>query len=214
MERQGIPNQLAIIEIKPKDKYQEENKDLTKITPDESDLIEITPDESDLIEITPDESDLMEITPDESDLIEIIPDESDLLEITPDESDLMEESHEHDEDEMNIKPDFQVHVAVNENDNIIEIKPDINNHEQRPVEVQECMETNHQQVEVKTEYEFITVNVGEALKKDQVNNGNIMEHNNEVSYQVCNISRCLKMFVHSSSYDSTYFCSYIYILLD
>ena len=184
MERQQNPNQLAIIEIKPKDKYQEENKDLTKITPDESDLMGITPDESDLIEITPDESDFME------------------------------ESHEHDEDEVSIKPDFQVHVAVNENDNIIEIKPDINNHEHGPVEVQECMETNHQQVEVKTEYEFITVIVEEAIKKDQVNNRNIMEHNNEVSYQVCNISRCLKMFVHSSSDDFTHFCSYIYILLD
>ena len=141
MERQEIPKQLAIIEIKPEDKYQEENKDPMKITPDESDLIE--------------------------------------------------ETHDHDEDEMSIKPDFQVHVAVNENDNIIEIKPDINNHEQGPVEIQECMETNHRQVEVKTEYDCITVNVEEAIKKDQVNNGNIMEHNNEVSYQVgnkvCNI---------------------------
>ena len=131
MERQEIPNQLAIIEIKPEDKYQEESKDL--------------------------------------------------IEITPDESDLIEETHDHDEDEMTIKPDFQVHVVVNENDNIIEIKPDINNHEQGPVEIQECMKTNHQQVEVKTEYEFIPVNVEEAIKKDQVNNANIMEHNNEVS---------------------------------
>ena len=154
MERQELPNQFAIMEIKPKDKYQEENKDLMKITPDESDLIEITPDESDLIE----------------------------------------ETHEHDESEIQFKPDFQVHVAVNENENIIEINPEINNHvesileQQGPVEMQECMETeeNYQLADVKTEYEFI--------EGDKVNNGNIMEHNNKVSYKVCNISRCLSIF--------------------
>ena len=154
MERQELPNQFAIMEIKPKDKYQEENKDLMKITPDESDLIEITPDESDLIEETPDESGLIG------------------------------ETHEHDESEIQFKPDFQVHVAVNENENIIEINPEINNHvesileQQGPVEMQECMETeeNYQQVEVKTEYEFI--------EGDKVNNGNIMEYNNKVSYSL------------------------------
>ena len=99
---------------------------------------------------------------------------------------------EHDRSEINIKPEYQVHVAVNEIDNILEIIPDINNHvesileQQEPVEMQECMETeeNHQQVEVKTEYEFITVSAEEAIEEDQVNNGNIMEHNNEVSYQI------------------------------
>ena len=69
-----------------------------------------------------------------------------------------------DKSEINIKPEFQVHVAVNENENInINIKPDIKNHvesiqeQQRPLQKQECLETeeNHQQVEVKTEYEFI-----------------------------------------------------------
>ena len=109
-----------------------------------------------------------------------------------------------DEDKMSIKPEFQCHVAVNENENI-EIKPDSSNHvesileQQGPAGIQECMETeeDYQQAEVKTEYEFITVNVEEAIEGDQVNNGNIMEHNNKVSYQVCNISRCLKMFVHA-----------------
>ena len=156
-----------------------------------------------IIEIKQEEVILVEIKPDVNSLdetkypIEITPghDESDLIEITP----------EHDESQINVIPEFQVHVAVKSENENIEFKPDINDHvesileQQGPVEIHECIETeeNHQQIEVKTEYEFIPANVEEAIEKDQVNNINIMEHNNEVSYKVCNISRCLKMFVHA-----------------
>ena len=168
MEVQEDPNQLPIIEIKQEDVI----------------LVEIKPHVNNLDETKYP----IEITPGH--------DESDLIEVTP----------EHDESQINISPEFQVHVAVkSENENIIEFKPDINNHvesiieQQGPVEIHECIETeeNNQQIEVKTEYEFIPVSVEEAIEKDQVNNVNIMDHNNEVSYNVCNISRCLKMLVHA-----------------
>ena len=133
----------------------------------------------------------MKENPNQLPIIEIKVEDVIVEEVKPDVNDLEETKYptEHDESGINVKPEFQCHVAVSENENIIEIKPDINNHaesiqeQQRPVEIQEYMETeeNHQQVE----YEFITVNVEE--EGDQVNNGNIMEHDNEVSYQVCNI---------------------------
>ena len=142
----------------------------------------------------------MQEDPNQLPIIEIKPEDVILEEVKPEVKHLeetrfpIEITPEHDESEINIKPEFQVHVAVNENKKIIEFKPDINNHvesiqeQQRPVEIQECMEReeNHQQVEVKTENEFITVNVEEAIKGDQVNNGNAMVYNNEVSYKVCN----------------------------
>ena len=142
----------------------------------------------------------MQEDPNQLPIIEIKPENVILEEVKPEVKNLeetrfpIEITPGNDESEINIKPEFQVHVAVNENENIIEFKPDINNHvesiqeQQRPVEIQECRETeeNHQQVEVKTEYEFITVIVEEAIEGDQVSNGNIMKHNNEVSYKVCN----------------------------
>ena len=138
------------------------------------------PNQLPIIEIKPENVILEEVKPEVKNLEET----RFLIEITPG----------NDESEINIKPEFQVHVAVNENENIIEFKPDINNHvesiqeQQIPVEIQECRETeeNYQQAEVKTEYEFITVNVEEAIEGDQVSNGNIMKHNNKVSYKVCN----------------------------
>ena len=137
----------------------------------------------------------MQEDPNQLPIIEIKPEYVILEEVKPEVKNLeetrfpIEITPGNDENEINIKPEFQVHVAVNENENITEFKPDINIHvesiqeQQRPVEIQECVETeeNHKQVEVKTEYEFITVNV-----EEEVNNGDIMEHNNEVSYKVCN----------------------------
>ena len=45
------------------------------------------------------------------------------IEITPDKSDLIEITSEYDEDEMNIKPEFQIHVAVND-ENITDTVPE------------------------------------------------------------------------------------------
>ena len=152
----------------------------------------------------------MQEDPNQLPIIEIKPEDVILEEVKAEVKNMEETKYpieitpEYDEDKMSIKPEFQCHVAVNENENI-EIKPDSSNHvesileQQGPAAIQKYMETeeDYQQAEVKTEYEFITVNVEEAIEGDQVNNGNIMEYNNKVSYQVCNISRCLKMFVHA-----------------
>ena len=138
----------------------------------------------------------MQEDPNQLPIIEIKPEDVILEEVKAEGKNIEETKYPieitHDENEMSIKQEFQCHVAVNKN--IIEIKPDISNHvesileQHGPAGIQECMEReeNYQQAEVKTEYEFITVNVEEAIKGDQVNNGNIMEYNNEVSYQVCN----------------------------
>ena len=131
-------------------------------------------------------------------IIEIKPENVILEEVKKVEN--MEESRypevtpEHHEDEINVKQEFPVYDAVTENETEenhqqieiktenevknenIEFKPDINNHVKSMLE--------QQQVEVKIEY------VEED--GDQVDNGNKMEHNNEVSYQGCNISRFLK----------------------
>ena len=125
MERQEIPNQLVIIEIKPEDEYQAESKDLMEITPDESDLIGETPER--------------------------------------DESALIEETHEHDESEINIKPEFQVHVAVSQDENITDSGPKIYS----PIEVTPFkIETEeNQQIEDKTEFEWL-INTNTEVKTE------------------------------------------------
>ena len=141
----------------------------------------------------------MQEDPNQLPIIEIKPEDVILGEVKKEVENLEETRYpkvtpEHDEDEINIKQEFPVYDAVTENETEeknqqieiktenkvknenIEFKPDINNHVESMLE--------QQQVEVKIE------NVEED--GDQVNNGNKMEHNNEVSYQGCNISRCLK----------------------
>ena len=167
----------------------------------------------------------MQEDPNQLPIIEIKPEDVILEEVKAEVKNMEETKYpieitpEYDEDKMSIKPEFQCHVAVNENENI-EIKPDSSNHvesileQQGPAAIQKYMETeeDYQQAEVKTEYEFITVNVEEAIEGDQVNNGNIMEYNNEVSYQVCNISRfpknvcpCKVKGTHTVYFSSSFF---------
>ena len=102
-----------------------------------------------IVEIKPEDVSLEEVKPEVENLeeskypIDITPDKSEIIEITP----------EYDEDEMSIKPDFQVHVAV-QDEKIIDAGPEIYN----PIEVKteyEWLKTDTD-TEVNTEYEQST----------------------------------------------------------
>ena len=142
MERQEIPNQLVIIEIKPEYEYQAESKDL--------------------------------------------------MEIARDESDHIGETHEHDESEINIKPEFQVHVAVSQDENINDSGPEIYS----PIEVTPFkIETEkNQQIEDKTKFEWlINTNTEVNTEYQQSTKAEIEEANSEYSQAETDQSRSDRM---------------------
>ena len=97
-----------------------------------------------IIEIKPEDGSLEEVKPEVENLkeskypIEITPDKSEIIEITP----------EHDEDEISVKPDFQVHVAVQDK-KITDAGPEI-----------------YSPIEVKTEYEWLETNTCTEVNTD------------------------------------------------
>ena len=97
-----------------------------------------------IIEIKPEDVNLEEVKPEVENLkeskypIEITPDKSEIIEITP----------EYEEDEMSIKPDFQVHVAV-QDEKVTDAGPDIYN-----------------PMEVKIEYEWLKTNTNTGVNTD------------------------------------------------
>ena len=62
--------------------------------------------------------------------------------------------------EISIKPDFQVHVAVNENDNITDTGPEI---KLTPFKMEA---ERNQQIEVKTEYEWLKTNINTEVNTE------------------------------------------------
>ena len=117
-------------------------------------------------------------------IIEIKPEDEyqaeskDLMEIAPDESALIEETHEHDESEINIKPEFQVHVAVIQDENITDSGPKIySSIEVTPFKIET---EENQQIEDKTEFEWlINTNTEANTEYEQSTKAEIEEDNAE-----------------------------------
>ena len=105
------------------------------------------------------------------------------IEITP----------EHDESEINIKPEFQVHVIVSQDENIADTGPEIYS----PIELTpfKIKTEENQQIEVKTEYEWLKTNTNTEVNTEyeQSTKAEIEEVNAEYNQAETDQSRSHRM---------------------
>ena len=135
----------------------------------------------------------MEIQGNQLPLIEIKLEDVSLEEVNQEMKYPIKITPEHDESEINIKPEFQVHVAVNENENITDTVPEIYN----PIELTpfKIEKEENQQIEVKTEYEWLKTNTNTEVNTEyeQSTKAEIEEVNAEYNQAETDQSRSDRM---------------------